>query len=445
MKRGLAIGAGGALVSGGLTYFAVQSLRKRFAVPTPAPRPAPRPAPMRPAPSSLGSPCDVPHTDEFTDHPPLARGSEAEVRTAATELRGYLVKCGATMSYLSMNELTLLESAGEYAVPARSLWPRLARTVRVWERIRSRFGRPITITSAYRPSDHNARVGGAKRSSHVLASALEFTVDTRREELARLALQVFHERGVQDAVGLGIYGYPTITHFHLDTGRRYRMIEQTPSWRRKYMPDDKPLPITAGAWNWRGWNGRTIGRGVRPVVVLHGMAATTAQIEPLIPRDAARFWLVEGQVPSKASGWNYFETRSSSPSFAAGLSRAREDIAPLLDAIKTRVGTRPHALGYSQGGHLALGLAVTGHVGVAVVAAAALPRSLWPRGDAPRTLQRLHIIHGAVDRVVKPESSRALAAELIRRGWPVSYEELPGVGHNLAQLWPAMSTALFTR
>ena len=134
------------------------------------------------------------------------------------------------------------------AIPARELWPRVARTVRVWERIRSRFSAPIEITSAYRPSDYNRTVGGQPESLHVMGAALDFTVEpARREQLVRAALAVFHERGPTDAIGLGVYGYPAVTHIHMDTGREYRVFQQTPRWRQRFPPAGLELP-PSGPW-----------------------------------------------------------------------------------------------------------------------------------------------------------------------------------------------------
>ena len=43
--------------------------------------------------------------------------------------------------------------------------------------IREHFGKPITITSGYRTAAHNAAVGGAKSSQHLLGRAADFYVE----------------------------------------------------------------------------------------------------------------------------------------------------------------------------------------------------------------------------------------------------------------------------
>ena len=54
--------------------------------------------------------------------------------------------------------------------------------------IREHFGKPITITSGYRTAAHNAAVGGAKSSQHLLGRAADIQVaDTPVEDVAAYA------------------------------------------------------------------------------------------------------------------------------------------------------------------------------------------------------------------------------------------------------------------
>ena len=54
--------------------------------------------------------------------------------------------------------------------------------------IREHFGKAVTITSGYRTAEHNAAVGGAKSSQHMLGRAADIQVaDTPVEDVAAYA------------------------------------------------------------------------------------------------------------------------------------------------------------------------------------------------------------------------------------------------------------------
>lgn len=56
------------------------------------------------------------------------------------------------------------------------------------ERIREHFGKPVTITSAYRTPAHNAKAGGAKFSQHLYGRAADIRVqDVSVEDVAAYA------------------------------------------------------------------------------------------------------------------------------------------------------------------------------------------------------------------------------------------------------------------
>jgi uncharacterized protein YcbK (DUF882 family) len=42
-----------------------------------------------------------------------------------------------------------------------------------FERIRSLYGKPITVVSAYRTESHNRKIGGARHSQHLQGRALD--------------------------------------------------------------------------------------------------------------------------------------------------------------------------------------------------------------------------------------------------------------------------------
>ena len=83
------------------------------------------------------------------------------------------------------------------------------------ERIREHFGKPVTITSAYRTPAHNAKAGGAKFSQHLYGRAADIRVqDVSVEDVAAYAESLMPDRGgVGPRQGgprrrLGARGYP---------------------------------------------------------------------------------------------------------------------------------------------------------------------------------------------------------------------------------------------
>ncbi len=82
--------------------------------------------------------------------------------------------------------------------------------------IREHFGKPVTITSGYRTAEHNAKVGGAKSSQHLLGRAADIQVaDTSVEDVAAYAESLMPAWG-------GVGRYPVKTGrakgwVHVDT------------------------------------------------------------------------------------------------------------------------------------------------------------------------------------------------------------------------------------
>lgn len=75
---------------------------------------------------------------------------------------------------------------GEYPLDAQ-LEHNLARLLVAVNKLRAEYGRPITVTSGYRPGRFNTAAGGAKRSAHLRCLAIDLA--DPKGELAKWALE----------------------------------------------------------------------------------------------------------------------------------------------------------------------------------------------------------------------------------------------------------------
>jgi uncharacterized protein YcbK (DUF882 family) len=78
--------------------------------------------------------------------------------------------------------------------------------------VREHIGKPMKVTSGYRPDPYNRRAGGASNSMHKFGKAGDFHIPgVNHYQLAR---ELFYDYGFQGGVG----GYPS--WIHLDIGAR---------------------------------------------------------------------------------------------------------------------------------------------------------------------------------------------------------------------------------
>ena len=125
--------------------------------------------------------------------------------------------------------------------------------------IREHFGKPVHITSGYRTAAHNAAVGGAKSSQHLLGRAADIQVSGASPLLVgQIAEYYLGGHG-----GIGVY--QTFTHVDTRTARarwdqrsgREVAVSGWPGWRPKEetVMDNIPSAYAEEAVAWAVENG----------------------------------------------------------------------------------------------------------------------------------------------------------------------------------------------
>lgn len=83
--------------------------------------------------------------------------------------------------------------------------------------LRDALGRPVHVLSGYRTPAHNAAVGGAKASQHLVAKAGDLHVDGLTPAQLHAQIEALIAAGKMKQGGLGLY--PTFVHYDV---RGYR-------------------------------------------------------------------------------------------------------------------------------------------------------------------------------------------------------------------------------
>lgn len=97
--------------------------------------------------------------------------------------------------------------------------PHLRQLCMNLQTLRDHIGKPITIISGYRSPEYNKKIGGVKRSQHLLAKAADIVVAGMTSlEVRDIIIQLIKE-GKMDPGGVGIY--PTFVHYDV-RGRNAR-------------------------------------------------------------------------------------------------------------------------------------------------------------------------------------------------------------------------------
>jgi len=101
-----------------------------------------------------------------------------------------------------------------------ALYGNIQRMMEQLEILRSHLGdNPIYITSGYRSPAHNKKVGGAARSQHLDAKAVDITVKGYSPFEVQRAITYLMKEGLMQKGGLGIY--KNFTHYDIGSPRSW--------------------------------------------------------------------------------------------------------------------------------------------------------------------------------------------------------------------------------
>ena len=89
---------------------------------------------------------------------------------------------------------------------------------------------PIRVISGYRSPAYNTKIGGAKRSQHMLAKAADIKIAGMTPAEVKAAIEKLIKSGDMHPGGVGLY--TTFTHYDV-RGRNAR-------WQGKGVKDDRP-------------------------------------------------------------------------------------------------------------------------------------------------------------------------------------------------------------
>ncbi len=81
--------------------------------------------------------------------------------------------------------------------------------------LRDYTGRPITINSAYRCPEHNAKVGGSKTSQHLLGKAADITIQSLKPAEVYALIEELIDMGHLLQGGLGLYEEKGFVHYDI--------------------------------------------------------------------------------------------------------------------------------------------------------------------------------------------------------------------------------------
>ncbi len=161
---------------------------------------------------------------------------DPEIAALLIQIDNMLTSAGAgkyasARELLTMPKAPMINGRRPVAIPPVSLWQNMIPTLRAFDEIRAAAGVPIPIRG-YRDREYNKAVGGAERSIHQWAGAIDMKLASlpvaTREKIALLAARWVNQNPASKA-GFGVYNDPPTT-VHVDTGYKRRSWDYGADW-----------------------------------------------------------------------------------------------------------------------------------------------------------------------------------------------------------------------
>ncbi len=209
---------------------------------------------------------------------------------------------------------------------------------------------------------------------------------------------------------------PLRAEWHTAAGLEYVVVEP------RNLPPDAELPMLVYLH----------GRGGRPFVPDQSIWGIQTPVRLIVPRGPEVFGEGFAWMPVSAH-------QGESEALVSALDERTRMLSEAMIEWRRRHPTRgqPILVGFSQGGILAMNLALTqpGSIARSIAMAAWLPPSRVPSTVDPYAMHTpIVALHGSDDSVLSAERTRRLIEDLSQHGYPASYEEFPGVGHQPSPL-----------
>ena len=109
-------------------------------------------------------------------------------------------------------ELSEFECKSGAKIPDE-LMPSIEKLALQLQVLRDEVKKPIRINSAYRDSEHNAKIGGVKNSQHTKGTAADIVVEGQSPRETRRIIQILIKSGKMLEGGVGAYN--TFTHYDI--------------------------------------------------------------------------------------------------------------------------------------------------------------------------------------------------------------------------------------